>query len=141
MSNGWIGVDLDGTLAEYHGFVKGQGIGKPIPKMIDRVKIWLNEGKDVRIFTARAASFEGDVIEGFETIDELVGKIEVRHKHQEEIEDWCLQHLGKVLPITCMKDPEMIELWDDRCKQVIPNSGITIDEAYQNTIDFISGGE
>jgi hypothetical protein len=126
-NNGWIAVDLDGTLAEYHGWVDGQGIGKPIPKMVDRVKIWLNEGKDVRIFTARAA-----VAVGSEHAYPAIIK---------EIEDWCRQHIGVVLPITCQKDFRMVELWDDRCKQIIPNSGTTIEEAYEEIINLVLGGE
>lgn len=47
MNGGWIGVDLDGTLAEYHGWDDGR-IGAPIPKMVQRVKQWLAEGKEVR---------------------------------------------------------------------------------------------
>lgn len=110
MNKGWIAVDLDGTLAVYEGWVDGQGIGDPIPRMIDKVKEWLKEGKDVRIFTARAAHFE---LEG--------GSL-----HRKEIEDWCLKHLGSVLPITCRKDHHMVELWDDRCVQVVPNTGIPV---------------
>ena len=48
----WIGVDLDGTLAEYHGWNDGK-IGEPIQLMVERVKRWLAEGKSVRIMTAR----------------------------------------------------------------------------------------
>lgn len=41
MSEGWIGVDLDGTLAEYLGW-QGMGhIGEPIAPMVERVKAWL----------------------------------------------------------------------------------------------------
>jgi hypothetical protein len=39
------------------------------------------------------------------------------------IEMWCLRHIGVVLPITNQKDYGMIELWDDRCVQVITNTG------------------
>lgn len=55
MSNkGWIGVDLDGTLAHYDGWKGPEHIGAPIPAMVERVKAWLAEGKEVRISTARA---------------------------------------------------------------------------------------
>ena len=37
---GWIGVDLDGTLAEYHGWQGIEHIGEPIPKMMARVRRW-----------------------------------------------------------------------------------------------------
>ena len=53
MTNGWIGVDLDGTLAYYDQWRGALHIGEPIPLMLERVKRWLDEGKDVRIFTAR----------------------------------------------------------------------------------------
>jgi hypothetical protein len=52
---GWIGVDLDGTLAQYGKWAGIYYIGKPIPLMMARVKKWLAQGKDIRIFTARVA--------------------------------------------------------------------------------------
>jgi hypothetical protein len=53
MRNGWIGVDLDGTLAHYDGWVNTFHIGDPVPLMAARVRQWLENGEDVRIFTAR----------------------------------------------------------------------------------------
>ena len=53
LGNGWIAVDFDGTLAQYDGTLK---LGKPIPAMCERVKNWVAEGYEVRIFTARVAS-------------------------------------------------------------------------------------
>lgn len=47
MTRPWIGVDLDGTLAEYHGWVSELHIGPPIPAMLARVKRWLAEGKEI----------------------------------------------------------------------------------------------
>jgi hypothetical protein len=105
--DGWIGVDLDGTLAEYHGW-KGpelENIGAPVPLMLERVKRWLAEGRDVRIFTARAS------------IQEQVPPVI----------DWCRTHLGRPLPVTCGKDLAMVELWDDRAIQVVPNVGLRAD--------------
>ncbi|KKL79828.1 hypothetical protein LCGC14_2010920 [marine sediment metagenome] len=52
---GWIGTDLDGTLAEYHGWDDGK-IGKAIPKMLERVKKWIADGQEVRIVTARVSA-------------------------------------------------------------------------------------
>lgn len=100
---GWIGVDLDGCLAIYDGWKGENHIGEPVPAMLERVKAWVAEGKDVRIFTARVHNGESSVI----TL----------------IEQWCLQHLGLVLPITCRKDYGMICLYDDRCVQVERNTG------------------
>jgi len=108
---GWIGVDLDGTLAEYHGW-KGAGhIGKPIPKMLERVKQWLKEGRDVRIFTARVGIPPGPE----------------RANVEATIFTWCRAYLGQALPVTATKDLKMTALWDDRCVQVVPNTGERVD--------------
>ncbi len=104
MGSGWIGVDLDGTLAEYERFLGATVIGPPVPAMVDRVKGWLEDGREVRIFTARIADDPN-----FETM--------------KAIEGWCLEHLGRVLPVTNVKDYGMIELWDDRCVTVEQNTG------------------
>jgi len=99
--SGWIGVDLDGTLAHYEGWKGADHIGEPVPAMAFRVKNWLAEGREVRIFTARA------------TVPEQV----------KPVQDWLLKHFGVVLPVVCCKDFGMVELWDDRCVRVMPNKG------------------
>lgn len=106
---GWIGVDLDGTLAEYHGWRGANHIGAPIPAMVERVKKWIAEDKDVRIFTARVYGF----VPNSHTV------VIVRRY----IERWCEEHIGKVLPVTNEKDYGMVELWDDRAVQVVVNTG------------------
>ena len=45
----WIGVDLDGTLAQADPWQGFEHIGKPIPNMMKRVKIWLELGYRVKI--------------------------------------------------------------------------------------------
>ncbi len=107
-TGGWIGVDLDGTLAQYGGWRGPGNIGEPVPAMLARVKRWLAEGREVRIFTARIA-VEDVVIRRNEVII--------------PIEEWCERHIGQRLEITCKKDFGMIELWDDRCVQVEINTG------------------
>lgn len=114
---GWIGVDLDGTLAEYTTWKGSAHIGAPVPAMLARVKAWLAEGKDVRILTARASP--GAIEANNETLGLVVGRIN----------SWCQTHLGRTLPVTCEKDFRMAELWDDRCVQVIPNTGQRADGA------------
>lgn len=99
--NTWIGVDLDGTLAWYDEWRGVDHIGPPIPAMIERVKNWLSEGKDVRIFTARI-QFEGAA---------------------QPILDWLHENGLPPLPITNVKDSYMHELWDDRVVQVERNTG------------------
>jgi hypothetical protein len=112
----WIGVDLDGTLAEHYWPDKGPyghtHIGKPIPRMIDRVKGWVAASIDVRIFTARV----GPADPGFD-----------QAPARKAIEAWCIEHIGRVLPVTATKDYQMVELWDDRAVQIIPNTGMRAD--------------
>lgn len=109
---GWIGVDLDGTLAQYDGWKGPEHIGEPIPRMVERVKAWLAEGKDVRIFTARVCSSQPG---------------NTGLKAMAAIQRWCDTHIGHALAVTSEKDWSMIELWDDRCVQVVPNTGHRID--------------
>lgn len=99
--NGWIGVDLDGTLAFYDTWRGADHIGEPVPAMLTRVLDWVKEGKLVKIFTARASEPTNIPI----------------------IEKWSMDYLGVVLPVTNVKDQDMIELWDDRAKQVVQNTG------------------
>ena len=104
MESGWIGVDFDGTLAEYHGWNNGL-IGKPIPLMMERVRNWVRQGIAVKIFTARAC------------IPEQV----------EPIKAWLVENGLPPLEVTNQKDFAMIELWDDRCRQVIVNTGVLVE--------------
>jgi hypothetical protein len=101
---GWIAVDLDGTLAYYDGWRGPEHIGEPIMPMVERVKAWLAEGIEVRIFTARVSD-EAGTRAGF------------------AIADWCEKHIGQVLPVTNVKDYGMVELWDDRAITVEQNTG------------------
>lgn len=115
--SGWIGVDLDGTLAQYPDDDNPwPAIGTPIPSILARVKTWLKKGEPVRIFTARAFS------DGTPEMDAFVDE------QRAAIEKWCELHIGVPLPITCVKDFAMRILYDDRAKQVIPNRGETIEE-------------
>lgn len=104
----WIGVDLDGTLAEYHGWQGIDHIGKPIPAMVDLVKKMLDAGDDVRIFTARICPEQPEA-----DIDTAL----------RSITHWCFANIGRQLPITCVKDFGMLKLFDDRCVSVIMNTG------------------
>ena len=108
--SGWIGVDLDGTLARYDGW-KGLGhIGDPIPAMMQRIDYWLSRGQTVKIFTARVSVPEPE-----------------RSQVIAAIHEWCDRHDLPRLEVTNVKDFGMIELWDDRAIQVIPNTGARAD--------------
>lgn len=101
IKSGWIGVDLDGTLAQYDGFKGADQIGDPIPEMLARVKQWIAEGKTVKIFTARACVTD----------------------HIQYVSAWVLKHIGHDLEVTNIKDYGMVELWDDRAVRVRFNQG------------------
>lgn len=108
---GWIGVDLDSTLAEdREPRLSIYDIGAPIPAMVDRVKRWLLQGYEVRIFTARASPdprFPYDV-----------------KKVIHLIEQWSLTHIGTRLQVTNIKDHGLIAFWDDRAVRVEKDTGV-----------------
>jgi DNA-directed RNA polymerase beta' subunit len=102
---GWYGVDLDGTLAEDTGWKGIDHIGKPVERMLTQVREMLERGLDVRIFTARAHD----------------------PKAVPPIEKWCKRHVGQVLPVTNVKDPLCLKIYDDRAEEVERNTGRTKD--------------
>ena len=111
-SAGWIGVDLDGTLAKYEGWHGVEDIGEPVPAMLLRVRRWLVKGERVKVFTARVGP-QKDINDAI--------------RAREAIERWCVEHLGQALEITATKDFAMRELWDDRAVQVEANTGRRMD--------------
>lgn len=103
----WVGFDLDGTLAYYDEWKGIEHIGAPIEAMILRVKQYLEEGVEVRIFTARVAQ---------PTAQESLDAIRY-------IKEWCLKHIGVELAVTNVKDSKMLRVYDDRAVGVIENEG------------------
>jgi len=117
----WIGFDLDGTLARYDkeqavnpltGRYDGLWIGQPIPETVKLARYWINKGVEIRILTARVSALP--------FLEKPIQEQQVVSK----IQDWCLLHLGKIIPITCKKDKNMFCLYDDRTIQLIKNTGI-----------------
>lgn len=108
MGNGWIGFDLDGTLAIYTHWQGINHIGDPIPNMVATVKRLLMQGQDVRIFTARACGNQ---------------PTEQREAAIKAVQAWCKKHIGQELIVTAEKDWDMIEFYDDRCVPVEYNTG------------------
>lgn len=102
----WIGVDFDGCLAHYDEWQGPLVFGDPVPLMAERVKAWIAEGIEVRIVTARADNLDAIEAIGY----------------------WCEKHLGKRLEVTRSKDFRMDALYDDRAVQLIPNTGILVQE-------------
>jgi hypothetical protein len=80
--------------------------------MVERVRQWLCEGKEVRIFTARVT-----VCKNLDGTDRDLSHIVTA------IQDWCEEHVGARLPVTNIKDFGMIELWDDRAVGIETNTG------------------
>ena len=124
-----IAVDLDGTLAKYDHWRGPENIGEPIMPMVDRVVEWITAGKCVKILTARVSPIRPDKNEA--------------ERSRKAIEKWLGKHIIPRLPlhlrepwpihitITHEKDPGMIQLWDDRCVQLIPNTGRRADMAIE----------
>lgn len=96
---GFIGVDWDCTLFSYTQYKGPEDIGEPIKPMVDRVKGWVKEGKDVRIFSARGK-------DSYPAMRRAMAK-----------------HLGVILPITNIKEPSMYAFYDDRAVAIEPNEG------------------
>jgi len=103
-ASGWIGFDLDGTLAEYSGWKGVEHIGDPVPAMAERLRSLVDRGIEVRIFTARVSGRDHAEAE--------------RH-----IQDWTERHFGQRLKVTNVKDFAMWALYDDRAIAVQLNTG------------------
>ena len=111
-SIGWIGVDLDGTLAEYREWRGIHHIGEPIPLMRERVMYWIEQGYRVKIVTARASVPEGPPF----------------------VRKWLAKHGFPELEVTNEKDFQMIELWDDRAVRVMSNTGNPVSSVGPNCL-------
>ena len=129
---GWYGFDLDGTLAKYDGWRGIDHIGEPIEPMVDLIKKMHDEGKVVKILTARISPHkleDGTVGESYITIPDGEGGANRNYAHQ-FINDWCHFNLGFIPEIVYQKDHLMLELYDDRVKQVVPNEGLLVEDLY-----------
>ncbi len=100
-----IAVDLDGTLAVAGPWQGLEHIGAPVPKMVERVKGWLECGCVVVVFTSRLSTpLDREFIVG-------------------PIERWCKRNIGEILPVTNIKTFDIDEFWDDRAVSVVKNNG------------------
>jgi len=125
---GWIGVDFDGTLAHYEKWQGAEHTGAPVVAMVDRVKRWLADGREVRIFTARVwpiavAQLDPEVITLPPGMNSRNARVAEAMLAISAIRVWSHAQFGVILPVTCVKDYGMIELWDDRAVQVKANTG------------------
>lgn len=118
MTGKWIGVDFDGTLA-----IRPYNAPKddwnqdlePVPAMVERIKLWLSQGIEVRLVTARVAC--GPFGMSNAERNKFVGM------QYQLLCDWCTKHIGRALPMQINKDPNMFHLYDDRAVCVERNTG------------------
>lgn len=130
---GWYGFDLDGTLAVYDKWEGIDHIGEPVKHMVDLIKRMHEEGKVVKILTARIAPHkleDGTVGESYITVPDGEGGV-TRTYARQFINDWCHFNLGFIPEIVYQKDHLMLELYDDRVKQVVPNKGLLVEDLYR----------
>jgi hypothetical protein len=104
MYKGWIGVDLDGTLVQYDERRGTEVIGDVAESMFRRVRTWMSEGLDVRLFTARAT-------------DAMLVSF---------LQPWLREHNLQDMPVTNRKDPGLMQLWDDRAVSVEKNTALIL---------------
>jgi hypothetical protein len=117
---GWIGFDLDGTLAYYDEWRGGDHVGEPIKPMMELLKKTIEEDKyDVRIFTARAC------------VPEQIAPVK----------QWLLKHGLPDLEVTNIKDYDLIFFYDDRCVQVIPNEGVLLQDMHEQLLNLTRNDE
>lgn len=98
-----VAVDLDGTLAKSDAGkpFDPNHIGAPVKKMMDRVRGFLDQGKDVVLFTARASE----------------------PKNIPPVRKWLDKHKLQDVEITHEKTPDIEVIYDDRAKGVHKNKG------------------
>ena len=109
----WYGVDLDGTLAYLDASIFPI-IGKLVPLIFEKVKDLLRLNFRVKIFTARASE-----------VDEIT-----------RIRKWLKENgLPNNLEITNIKDYNCVQIWDDKARQVIFNTGYFLDTTLSKQID------
>lgn len=148
---GWYGFDLDGTLAKYYGWKGIDHIGEPVKPMVDLIRKMHDDGKVVKILTARVApranaeyknrekcappdyvataDFSGLSADAKTWVENMYLILDT-WAAREFVIDWCLKNLGFLPEITHEKDHLMLELYDDRVKQVVPNEGLLIEDLY-----------
>ena len=145
---GWIGFDLDGTLAKYDGWHGLDHIGEPIEAIVRLAKKFHAEGKRIKILTARVSprlcgethadgckcghceeEASRPPVMQEQYLVELDGRgFSVKRTASSYIREWCDKYLGFVPEIVHQKDHLMLELYDDRVKQVVPNKGILVED-------------
>ena len=110
-----IAVDFDGTLVKWPMEMPSafdpdlkfdpSAVGETVEIMANRVKEWLKQGHEVVIFTARV-------------YDPKQAEIA-----REAINKWCLDNIGEVLEVTCIKSHDIDVFYDDKAVTVEKDTG------------------
>lgn len=134
-TGGWIGFDLDGTIAQYDDFVSAEHIGKPIPATMALLRNHLERGVEVRIFTARIWPYPilRSEIELFGPLSEepkLKRATAEAMLAAKAIWKWLADQGLPKLALTTCKDYSMWKLYDDRAVQVEKNTGVILGRDY-----------
>ncbi len=116
-----IANDFDGTMAVYDGWKGTDHLGDPVAEMIEKVKAELAAGTEIFIFTARVNPSDDSFQEALDATRSYL-----------LIADWCQKHIGQLLPITHEKSRRWQEMWDDKGKQVLINTGVFLEELLGN---------
>lgn len=97
----WIGFDFDGTLATHKKYNGPTKLGKPIPRMVRRLRRYISHGQKCKIFTARADD----------------------ERSVNAIKKWLKDNELPDLEITNLKDEHCIKIYDDKAVGVVKNTG------------------
>lgn len=151
-AQGWYGFDLDGTLAFYDTWRGIDHIGEPIAPMVDLIKEMHEEGKIVKILTARVSPrakvetkpnpYYGHGTPRYAQHDLSYTKVLYNCEHwsaKSFVQDWYIKFLGFMPEVTHEKDYAMLVLYDDRVKQVIPNKGILLEDFVMDLVCRLQG--
>lgn len=106
MSDGWIGWDLDGTLAVYEGWGGVNHIGAPVMANLNRLRDLVARGVPCKIMTARVSRGGEEAALA-----------------ERAIHNWLKKHGLPKLEVTAIKDFAMLYLVDDRAIAVEANTG------------------
>jgi hypothetical protein len=110
MDGAYVAFDLDGTLAEFDFDKWADGdtsIGAPIKSMVEMVKMYIESGVNVKIFTARIST----------------GEDSEQAKIVNDIQDWCERAGLPKLDVTNLKTYKMTKLYDDKAEEIMTNKG------------------
>lgn len=111
-----IALDIDKTVAMFDNGDILQ-IGDPILPMIHQVKLWVEKGHKISIFTARVSTnFKSGEVRGEGFIEQ----------QRTLIWNFLSDNGLPLFPITANKDPNFTHFVDDKAVKVIPNMGIVI---------------